>query len=50
MKFKREELLKEVEIPEDPTKAIRDMLKHVKKSGVELQHEAQQIRAGRIVY
>jgi len=46
--IEREELLKEVRIPEDPIKAIRGMLKHVKKSGVELQHEAQQIRAGKI--
>ena len=48
--IEREELLKEVRIPEDPIKAIRGMLKHVKKSGVELQHEAQQIRAGKIEY
>ena len=41
-------MLKEVRIPEDPVKAIRGMLKHVKKSGVELQHEAQKIRAGEI--
>jgi hypothetical protein len=46
--IEREELLREVRIPEDPIKAIKGMLKHVKKSGVELQHEAQQIRAGKI--
>ena|SRR3989338_4587491 len=31
----------------DPIKAIRGMLKHVKKSSVELQHEAGRIRAKR---
>ena len=38
-------LLKKVEILRDPVKAIRGMLKNVGKSGVELQHEARQIRA-----
>ena len=38
-------LLREIEIPKDPVKAIRGMLKNVKKSGVELQHEARSIRA-----
>ncbi len=32
---------------EDPVEAIYGMLKHVKKSGVELQHEARRIRAGK---
>lgn len=32
-------------IPDDPVKAIRGMLKHVKKTSVELQHEANRIRA-----
>lgn len=30
---------------DDPVKAIEGMLAHVKKSGVELQHEASKIRA-----
>jgi len=42
----REEISK-FEIPEDPIGAIRGMLKHVKKSSVELQHEASKIRARR---
>lgn len=46
--IEREKVLKEIRIPENPVKAIRGMLRHVKKSGVELQHEAQQIRAGKI--
>ncbi|MEM2990278.1 MAG: hypothetical protein QXQ02_03755 [Halobacteria archaeon] len=37
--------LKKVSIPEDPINAIRGMLSNVKKSGVELQHEARRIRA-----
>ncbi|MEM0054321.1 MAG: hypothetical protein QXL89_09075 [Nitrososphaeria archaeon] len=37
--------LKKVSIPEDPINAIRGMLANVKKSGVELQHEARRIRA-----
>jgi len=36
--------LAEIEVPDDPVRAIRGMLKHVKKSGVELQHEARSIR------
>jgi len=48
--MEREKVLKEIRIPEDPVKAIRGMLKHVKKSGVELQHEVQQIRTGKIKY
>ena len=43
--LEHEVMLAEIEIPEDPVKAIRGMLKHVKKSGVELQHEARSIRA-----
>lgn len=42
--LEHEVMLAEIEIPEDPVKAIRGMLKHVKKSGVELQHEARSIR------
>lgn len=33
------------DIPKDPITAIEGMLSHVKKSGVELQHEASKIRA-----
>ena len=43
--LEHEVMLAEIEIPEDPVKVIRGMLKHVKKSGVELQHEARSIRA-----
>jgi len=39
-----EDILKEVDIPEDPVSAIRDMLAGLKKNGVELQHEARKIR------
>ena len=46
--IEHEKVLEEIRIPKDPVKAIRGMLKHVRKSGVELQHEAQQIRAGKI--
>lgn len=38
------EFLDVVESIEDPIEAIYGMLSHVKKSGVELQHEAQEIR------
>jgi len=40
-----EALLKEVNVPEDPVGAIRGMLMDIRKSGVELQHEARKIRA-----
>ena len=40
-----ETLLREIEVPKDPVKAIRGMLRHVRKSGVELQHEVRRIRA-----
>ncbi|RLI41894.1 hypothetical protein DRO59_05700 [Candidatus Bathyarchaeota archaeon] len=43
--MQHEAMLKEVNIPEDPVGAIRGMLSGVKKSGVELQHEAREIRA-----
>ncbi|RLE52555.1 MAG: hypothetical protein DRJ26_04595 [Candidatus Methanomethylicota archaeon] len=46
--LEHESFMKEVVIPEDPVKAVRGMLKHVRKSGVELQHEARQIRAKKI--
>jgi len=42
-----EAILREVSIPEDPVGAIRGMLAGVKKSGVELQHEAGKIRAAK---
>ncbi|MCS4541128.1 MAG: hypothetical protein HY929_02205 [Euryarchaeota archaeon] len=40
---------KKVEIPEDPVKAIRGLLKTVKKSSVELQHEAIRLRAKKML-
>jgi len=43
------EILNIVELVEDPIEAIYGMLSHVKKSGVELQHEARRIRARRIL-
>ena len=39
------EVLDVVEAIEDPVEAIYGMLSHVKKTGVELQHEAKEIRA-----
>lgn len=39
------ELFDFVESIDDPVEAIYGMLSHVKKSGVELQHEAREIRA-----
>jgi hypothetical protein len=35
----------QVAVPDEPVKALRGLLRHVKKSSVELQHEASQIRA-----
>ncbi|MCD6470005.1 hypothetical protein J7L29_04320 [Candidatus Bathyarchaeota archaeon] len=43
------EILNIVELIEDPIEAIYGMLPHVKKSGVELQHEARRIRARKIL-
>lgn len=43
--LEHEVMLGEIEIPDDPIKAIRGMLKNVRKSGVELQHEIRSIRA-----
>lgn len=43
--IEHEALLEEVDVPEDPVGAIRGALTGIKKSGVELQHEARQIRA-----
>ena len=42
--IQHESMLKEVDIPEDPVGAIRGLLAGLKKSGVELQHEARKIR------
>jgi hypothetical protein len=42
-----ETLLKEISIPDDPVGAIRGMLAEVKKTGVELQHEARRIRTAK---
>lgn len=43
--LEHEIMLGEIEVPADPVKVIRGMLRHVRKSGVELQHEARSIRA-----
>lgn len=40
-----EALLREIDVPEDPVEAIAGMLKGLKKTGVELQHEARSLRA-----
>ncbi|MCD6369696.1 MAG: hypothetical protein J7L38_07890 [Thermoproteales archaeon] len=41
------EAIEVVGLLDDPVEAIYGMLSHVKKSGVELQHEAKEIRAGK---
>ena len=41
-------ILEEVEAVEDPVEAIHGMLSHVKKTGVELQHELRRIRARKV--
>jgi len=46
--LEHEVMLSEIEMPDDPVRAIRGMLKHVKKSGVELQHEARTLRVKKI--
>ena len=46
--LEHEVMLSEIEVPDDPVKAIRGMLKNVKKSGVELQHEARSIRVKKV--
>ena len=43
--LEHESVLQEVKIPEDPVSAMRGLLKHVERSGVELEHEAREIRA-----
>lgn len=40
-----ESLQKEASIPDDPVKAIKGILSHVDKGAVELQHEADEVRA-----
>jgi len=47
--MRHETLLKEVKVPEDPVGAIRGMLANVRKSGVELQHEARKFRATKAI-
>jgi|GEM_PF-4413710 hypothetical protein len=42
-----QESMVQVEIPSEPFKALRGVLRHSKKSGVKLQHEAAEIRADR---
>jgi len=46
--LEHEVMLSEIEVPDDPVKAIRGMLKNVKKSRVELQHEARSIRVKKV--
>ena len=43
------EAIEVVGLLDDPVEAIYGMLSHVKKSGVELQHEARRIRAEKSV-
>jgi len=45
--MEHEATLKEVNVPDDPVGVIRGILAGIKKSGVELQHEARKIRAAR---
>lgn len=40
-----EVMLTEAKVPDDPVGAMRGLLKHVKKSSVELQHETREIRS-----
>ncbi|MGB9740486.1 MAG: hypothetical protein ACP5IM_05970 [Candidatus Bathyarchaeia archaeon] len=47
--MQHETVLKQVNVPKDPVGAIRGMLANVKKSGVELQHEARKIRAAKAI-
>lgn len=43
----REMITQEHPPPKEPVKTLRGMLKHVKKSSIELQHESRKIRAAR---
>lgn len=45
--IEHEAMIDEIKVPGDPVEAIRGLLRHVKKSGVELQHEARSIRSRR---
>ena len=42
-----QEALIQPEIPDEPVKILRGLLRHTQKTGVELQHEAAEIRASR---
>jgi len=44
----RETLIREFPPPENPVRELRGMLKHVKKTSVEPQHEARKIRAEKV--
>ena len=44
----RETLVQEIPPPEDPVRILRGMLRDVKESSVELQHETGKIRAERV--
>jgi hypothetical protein len=37
--------LAEVDVPSEPVKVLRGILRHVKKTSVQLQHEAPELRA-----
>ncbi|MFX0163511.1 MAG: hypothetical protein ACFE68_09325 [Candidatus Hodarchaeota archaeon] len=41
--------VEEIDVPEDPVKAIRGMLSYVKEPGVILQHEASKMRAKKLL-
>jgi hypothetical protein len=43
----RETVLREFQSPREPVKALRGMLKHVRRTSVQLQHEAKKIRLSR---
>lgn len=43
--IRSKEDMRQVEIPSEPVKALRGMLRNVKKSSLELQHEAAEVRA-----
>ena len=44
----REKLLQEIPPTQESVKVLRGMLKHVRESSVELQHDARRIRAERV--
>ena len=44
----KEKITHEFPPPKDTVKTLRRMLKHVKKSSVELQHETRKIRAAKV--